>query len=52
VNPRFYGLMDDAKTAMAASPDYFARWYTWKSLLLVGAFGAFCYQLGRAHGRQ
>jgi len=43
---------DDAKAAMAASPDYFLTWYTAKSLLLVGVTAALAYQLGKAAGRK
>lgn len=53
---RLAGFTEDGKAAIAASPDYFLWWYSVKSILLVGAFGAFMYQLGkntrrRAFGR-
>lgn len=38
---------DDARDAMQASPDYFTKWYTFKSLLLVGVTAALAYQLGK-----
>lgn len=47
---RRYGentFTENAKAAIAASPDYFVWWYSVKSILLVGAFGAFMYQLGK-----
>jgi hypothetical protein len=39
----------DAQTrlAMAIAPDYWLRWYSLKSLLLVGAVALLAYQLGR-----
>jgi len=43
---------DDARVAMAASPDYFVWWYSAKSMLLVGAVAALAYQLGKAAGRK
>ena len=43
---------EDAKTAMAASPDYFVKWYTAKSLALVLALGGVAYLIGKAHGRK
>lgn len=45
------GFAENAKTAMAASPDYFAWWYTVKSVLLVGALGTAAYFAGRASSK-
>lgn len=40
------------KTAFNTNPDYFAWWYTVKSVALCGAVAAFAYMLGREHGRR
>jgi len=41
------GWADDAKAAITANPDYFVRWYTAKSLLLVGVSVALAYMIGK-----
>lgn len=43
----FHGFTDDAKAAIAASPDYFVKWYTIKSILLVGVAAALAYTIGK-----
>jgi len=44
--PTFGGFSDDAKKAMAQSPDYFVWWYTAKSLALVVTVGVLAFVLG------
>ena len=41
-----HGFTEDAKAAMAASPDYFVWWYTAKSMALVAALGTIAYLVG------
>lgn len=51
--PRQLGsFTENGEAAIAASPKYFLWWYSVKSILLVGAFGAFCYQLGKNSRRR
>jgi ElaB/YqjD/DUF883 family membrane-anchored ribosome-binding protein len=38
----------DARQAITTSPDYFVRWYTWKSIGLGVAVGVIGFLLGRA----
>jgi ElaB/YqjD/DUF883 family membrane-anchored ribosome-binding protein len=38
----------DARQAIAASPDYFVRWYTLKSIGLGVAVGVIGFLIGRA----
>lgn len=39
---------DDARKAIAASPDYFVKWYTLKSVGLGVAVGIIGFLIGRA----
>ncbi len=45
---RVGGFSEDARTAIEANPDYFVKWYTAKSFMLVGALGIAAYFAGRA----
>lgn len=40
----------DARAAIQDNPDYFVRWYTAKSIALVGAIGVAAYYAGKANG--
>lgn len=40
----------DARNAIQDNPDYFVRWYTAKSIALVGAIGVAAYYAGKANG--
>ena len=42
------GFAEDARRAIAASPDYFVKWYTVKSIGLGVVGAAFAFMLGRA----
>ena len=42
------GFADDGKRAMAASPDYFLRWYTIKSIGLGVVAAGLAFMIGRA----
>ena len=46
------GFADDARAAITSSPDYFVRWYTWKSIALGVAVTALGFMIGRAWGRR
>lgn len=48
VDRKFRGFREDAKEAMAASPDYFVWWYSVKSLALVASIATVAYLIGRA----
>lgn len=42
---------EETRQAMLAAPDYWIRWYTFKSLALVAVVAAFSYTLGK-HARR
>lgn len=42
--------MTNAKAAITENPDYFAWWYTVKSVGLAAAVGAACYYAGKSRG--
>lgn len=48
---RLDGFSDDARTAMQASPDYFIKWYTIKSIGLGVVAAALAFMIGRASKR-
>jgi hypothetical protein len=41
------GFQEDARQAITCAPDYFVRWYTWKSVGLCVALVALAYYMGR-----
>ena len=45
------GATDATREAMMKDPDYWLRWYTFKSLALVAAVAGLAYMIGREHGR-
>lgn len=45
------GTTDATRQAMAQNPDYWIKWYTFKSLALVAAVATAAYFIGREHGR-
>lgn len=42
------GTAEDNRQAMQANPDYWLKWYTFKSLALVAAVAGCAYLLGKA----
>lgn len=48
IQPQLTGFSDDARLAIQASPDYFVKWYTIKSIGLGVVAAALAFMIGRA----
>ncbi len=46
------GFSEDAVKAMTENPEYFCRWYTAKSFMLVGALAYIAYLHGSRRGKK
>jgi hypothetical protein len=45
-------MTDDTRQALLANPEYWLKWYTFKSLALVAAVAGVAYLLGKEAGRE